>query len=306
MMLNAWKRVEQSSRQAAREAGILDQRALARNEGFRPRQLLLNKERHGPGIKEDGADCPSGSSESENELEFLSERKRTPTRPPRFDNDCDEEEEDEEEVSVSKHRSPQRDTPGRGCRQQGPGDCERHYKEGNCDPRVLVSMATGLKTSDGKRKLGDSEDDPLCMNIPSKNQFKPTALCFKEEMKRRARKAGLNMKKFKKNSLSRKQALEWLLNNPINDQVDVHCVRQEEALLHKTIGSAANEAEEAKKEKLLAGNWTGNLPWLRLCAAMVEDECRSVLAAWNRSMTREELDARNSSSRPMMHWQKVM
>mgnify|MGYP000107534353 CR=1 FL=1 len=41
----------------------------------------------------------------------------------------------------------------------------------------------GLMTADGKRKLGDFEDDPSHVNIPSKKQVKLTAACFKEEMK---------------------------------------------------------------------------------------------------------------------------
>ena len=283
---------------AARESGILDHRAAARNEACRPRslQLNLNRERHGPGTQEDGAGCDPSSSDSENELQFLKNRtkNRTPPRPPRMEESEDEEEDEEVSPQSRQHG-----------RQKGPGDCEVLLKQMNNDPKVLLSMATGLTTSDGKRKLADFEDDPLCLNIPSKNQFKPTAIFFKEEMKRRARNAGLNMKKFKKDSLSRKQALEWLLNNPIRDPVDVSFVRREEGVLYKTVIDAAKEAEENKKEKLLTGNWTGPSPWLRLCAAMCEDECRSALAQWNRSMTREELDARNSAVRPMTHWQKV-
>ena len=300
-MLNAWKHVEKSSRMASREAGILDYRAATRNEQFRPIQHLLNPERHGPGTKEDGDGQNPSSSESENELEFLSQRqrrtptKRTPPRQPRLES-SDEDEEEE--------RSP-RNNSGRGQKQMGPGDCEKAHKASNNDPKVLLSMATGLRTRDGTRKLADFEDDMLYLNIPSKNQFKPTAVFFKDEMKRRARQAGLNMKKFKKDSLSQKQALEWLLNNPIRNKVDVAYVRREEGALYLTIDAAQKEAEDSKKEKLLSGNWTGPLPWLRLCCAMCDDQCRVALAEWNRSVTRPELDARNSSARPMTCWQMV-
>jgi len=115
-MLNAWKHVKQSSRQAAREADILDHRAVTRNEVFRPRQLQLNKERHGPGAKEDGGAFPSSSSEDKNELEFLSQRKRTPpTRPPQChasDHDDPGKDEDvSQQAAISNPKCPMKEHP---------------------------------------------------------------------------------------------------------------------------------------------------------------------------------------------------
>jgi len=186
-----------------------------------------------------------------------------------------------------------------------PGDCERHHKSQNNCPKVFGAMATGSTSADGSRKLSDFEDDSHHADVPSKKHFKPTRECFRNEMERRAMNASLNMKKFKKRSMTRQQALTWLLDNPIGDPVDVAFLRKEEASLCKTIVEAAAEAEQMKKDKLLAGNWTGNLPWLRLCCAMCEDDCRQALADWNCSLAREELDARNSTARPMSCWEKV-
>ena len=301
-VLGAWKHVERAGgRAAAREAGILNHRQTL--SAFRHRSQesspVLNPERHGPGAAEDGADIPSSDDSSQEEMEPLLHQPSQPSprqpspkarRSGMYPETDSEDEDDEEEEFVS---------------QTAAGDCEKLYRSRNNCPKTLLSMATGIYASDGKRRCGDFEDDPLYANVPSKKEFKPTADMFKEEMERRARNAGLNMKKFKTKSLSRKQALEWLLLNPVKQKADVRFLRREEGLLYKTIEDAAAEAEQAKKEKLLTGNWTGNLPWLRLYCAMCDDDCRQALALWNRSLNREELDARNSSDRPMNYWQMV-
>jgi len=213
----------------------------------------------------------------------------------------EEEEEDDDDKDDDNGEHPE---PFLG-QMTGPGDCERLYRSLNNCPKTFGSMATGLTTLDQKQMLSDFEDDACYEQMPSKKNFKPTREFSQKEMIRRARKSGPNMKKFKKRSLTRQQCLHWLAHNPVTDPVDVAFLVKEEGILYNVMVDAAHKAEQAKGEKLLTSNWTGNFPWLRLCCAVCEDDCQQALADWNRSLNRQELDARNNDARPMTYWQKV-
>jgi hypothetical protein len=78
---------------------------------------------------------------------------------------------------------------------------------------------------------------------------------MKEEMKRRANKAGRRV------------------TQCVSDPIDVAFLTNAEEQLYKTLIAAGSEAEEASHEKLANSNsWTGNLPWLRLYCSMVHDD----------------------------------
>lgn len=123
---------------------------------------------------------------------------------------------------------------------------------------------------------------------------------MKWEMKRRAEKAGL--KKFRKNSVLKPEAMQWLKENPVKDPADVAFLISTEGELYKTLLEVAKEAEEASKEKRANASWTGNLPWLRLYCSMVHDDCRQIMPGKDLTLKRDELDAGlRSDLRPMTY-----
>jgi hypothetical protein len=120
---------------------------------------------------------------------------------------------------------------------------------------------------------------------------------LKAEMKRRAQAMGL--KKFRKNSVLRPEAIQWLGDNPERNEESAKFLIKTEAMLYETLKAMEEEAKSNEKEKLMNGNWNGPRPWLRLYLCICHDEACHVLINRDNCMDHEELDARNHEDRPL-------
>lgn len=100
------------------------------------------------------------------------------------------------------------------------GPCEAFYREdGRNSKTVLLAMAYGLYSQDTvPRKLADFEDDVLYTNMASKKLFQPMLPALRKEIERRAEHAGINVRM---RTAKRPACIEWLMDNPVNDPVDV-------------------------------------------------------------------------------------
>ena len=176
----------------------------------------------------------------------------------------------------------------------GGGDCYNLWMEKNRCPKTLMAMALGLKEPNG-RLLADFEDDVRYKNMTGRSNFNPTVEILKMEMKRRAAK---ECTKHKKNSAPKTECLRWLKRNPVKDEKDVAFLVKEEGKIYAMVAKAAMEEEQLRIEKQSNANWTGACPWLRLYGAMSSDEAKQALAHFNSTLSREELDARNSIEKP--------
>ena len=138
--------------------------------------------------------------------------------------------------------------------------CERLYKESNNSVQLLLSMCIGLvNKSEGRdRWIADLEDDPLYRDQLEKIHV-PKVPMLKSEMKRRAHALGL--RKFRKNSCLRPEAILWLRNNPVTDKDSVAFLLKTEAALYKTLKEAAEESQAMEREKLSQGSWNSVKPW---------------------------------------------
>jgi hypothetical protein len=135
------------------------------------------------------------------------------------------------------------------------GDCESIFKRYGNSVQHLLVMAIGLDNNG--RKLADFDEDEIYKAQLTKSLI-PKVPLMKLEMKRRAAKMGF--RKFRKASVLKPEAMQWLKENPVRDPVDVLWLQRTEEELYKTLADAAKELEDADKEKLANANWTGNLP----------------------------------------------
>jgi hypothetical protein len=183
----------------------------------------------------------------------------------------------------------------------GTGDCEKIYKANGNSVQHLLVMAFGL--TDGKgRNLAEFEDDEAYKTHLNK-AFAPKVPLMKAEMKRRAEKMGFM--KFRKSSVLKPEAMQWLKMNPVNDPRDIEWLMKTEKELYKTLLEAVKESQAAEKEKLINSNWTGNLPWLRLYCCMTHDDAKQAMLTKDDLLNRDELDARNSDSSPETYEEAV-
>ena len=176
----------------------------------------------------------------------------------------------------------------------GGGECYNTWIKKNKCPKTLMAFAIGLKDTNG-RELADFDNDDIYKNMTGRSNFNPTVEVLRAEIKRRCEILGY---KFKKKAATKTKSIEWLKTYPIKEPKDVAFILKEEKAIYSTAVAAAAEEEKARRDRQTNANWHGHAPWLRMYGAMSTDEAKVSLAHWNRTLTREELDARNSSERP--------
>lgn len=250
---------------------------------FRPRNYLLMN---------------GGKDDSEEDRRRPSKPKRPANLPPKELEALLESSSDEEEVRVvggngSTTRLANVEPPSSEC--EALLDDLKSSKNNHVP--MLLAMAHGLRISPDvhSRPLADFEHDTtdIWKHLPRSSV--PKVPVLKAEMRRRANKKGM---KLRKNTAPKAECLRWLSDNPVDDPVDVEYLRQEETVLYQELIKASAELENEERSRPLTANWSGIKPWLRLCLCMVEDEAMVALRSRDDVMERDELDARNHINRP--------
>jgi hypothetical protein len=180
--------------------------------------------------------------------------------------------------------------------------CEHFYMINKNSIQVLLAMCVGLTDPKNGRVLADFDNDRLYKEYLEKAVV-PKVPALKTEMKRRALAVGLT--KFRKNSVSRPQALEWLKMNPVRGEANIRFLLQAEGKLYATLKGADEEKQAEAQEKLSQAAWTGCKPYLRLYICATEDAALEALRDAALAMEKDELDARNSEERPDSYEQIV-
>lgn len=172
-------------------------------------------------------------------------------------------------------------------------ESERVY-EANGRSRVsLVTLCLGLKKPDGQ-ELIDINQEPW--KSEAKSQIKPKAKDLKEEVKRRAALKDLHPMP-RPNAWSVPELMEWLNNHPIQTLPDIRFLIRESERIKEMIHAAQKE-EENEAAALQGADWRGNIPYLRLIHCLAEDNIKPAYLRRHNQVTRPQLDARNSESRP--------
>jgi len=93
------------------------------------------------------------------------------------------------------------------------------------------------------------------------------------------------------------QCTKWLSDNPVKCPVDVAWLMNQEAKMY-TLISAAARSKEAESEGDKSSSWTCNEPQLRLRCCTFDDITRAAFSVKDNSLTRAQLDARNTDDCP--------
>ena len=178
--------------------------------------------------------------------------------------------------------------------------CERIYRDSNNSVQQLLVMCIGLINSDGEndRFIANFEEDVLYKEYLEKVHM-PKVPQLKAEMQRRAKEQGI--KRLRKNSVLKPEAISWLKENPVKDPSSIDFLLKTEESLYKAMMELAVEAEASEQEKLATSNWNGPKPWLRLYMCATDDRAIEALKVKNDCMDRDELSARNHRDRPETH-----
>lgn len=166
----------------------------------------------------------------------------------------------------------------------------------NNNPKRLMVMSMGLLSKDGKRKLADFDSSDVVYNtLPDKSQYNPTVPMIHAEVKRRGETFSLTVAS---SQMSRVTGIKWLTENPLDDIFDVDWLQQEEAHIYNAASKLIVENAEAAASRLRNTNWNSHKPWIHLHLCACSDRARTALAARNRTLDRQELDAGDSTERP--------
>ena len=164
----------------------------------------------------------------------------------------------------------------------------------------VVAMAIGLDNGLGGR-YGETlnlEDDNRFPSVSSSTdkkkkkrktniKWKPTVSGLVDEIKRRKKEYYENKGR---SEMSKKSAIEWLLEHPIKKKAHIDIVQEKMAAFFDAIKAVEEEKASSKRDQ-----WGGIIPFLRLIHCLLDsNEIRSALQLSFTVMTREELDGRNN------------
>ena len=181
------------------------------------------------------------------------------------------------------------------------GDCAELVQSSDNSKALVLIMAFGLTSLKGPdRCLGDLEVEPY-KSFKPKSKIDCSDKEMAEEVIRRATIVGIKdkgkppkPKNWKTNKLR-----DWLRQCPRVDKDDIAFLRDQEHASFTALTSAAAEAEEQSNQSKRQSTWTGNEPHLRLHLCACDDKAREALLTKDTLMDHQELDARNSSDRPL-------
>jgi hypothetical protein len=186
------------------------------------------------------------------------------------------------------------------------GLAETFYLSQNSSQPHLIAMCQGLVCRPEDPYPGtyvfDMENDELLKTFPQRALFLPTVKLLKEEVIRRAEQ--LHIRPFRKTA-TKTEIIEWLKKHAITDSLDEAFLHFEAGRTYVVLLKQAEETAATERGGLVAKNWSGFKPWMRLYHAATSDEARQLLIRNDQVMTREELDARNSDARPPTYFEKV-
>jgi hypothetical protein len=190
-----------------------------------------------------------------------------------------------------------------------PAVCQQLYVDSGNDKRVLYLLSIGLKNNNNEPIVA-FDKDPWC-SLP-KNQFRsPKNSDLVKEIRRRAD-LSRNMTSLPRpTNWTRMQMMEWLDSNPVSEACDVEFLTSEVLRLHEVYHRMQSERQqlELRSETTTdatdvsggrgagAGPWRGNVPYMRIIMCLTEDDVKSLFLTRANSLSRAELDARNSISR---------
>ena len=189
-----------------------------------------------------------------------------------------------------------------------PAVCRQMYVDSGNDKMVLYLLSIGLKNNKSK-PLVAFDKEPWCWL--SKNQFRsPKNSDLVKEIRRRAD-LSRNMTSLPRpTNWTRMQMMEWLDSNLVSEACDVEFLTSEVLRLHEVYHRMQSErqqqlelsAEDATNVSggqagAGAGPWHENVPYMHIIMCLTEDDVKSLFLARANTLSRAELDARNSISR---------
>ena len=170
---------------------------------------------------------------------------------------------------------------------------QKVYEQSNNSKKMLFLLCLGLKNEDGQG-LFDLEAEPW-NQLKKRSLLKPSRHEYAQEICRRA--SVFKAYPFPRTSnWSVSKAVQWLEANPVSDTNDVAFLQAELKRFRDITIAAMMEAEADQIRQ--SGHWVGKLPYLRLILCVVEDDIKYHFLHRADVMTRPQLDARNSESRP--------
>ena len=165
-------------------------------------------------------------------------------------------------------------------------DCAQYFEANQNNIKVLMAMSVGLIYKDGTI-LKDFKKAPF--PTKKRKQFVPSNKMLIEEILRRKEAKGEHVKVNKQ--MNQSAAMDWLLNNPVENEDDVQFVLQGVSLFLEASQQVENETSSNSRDQ-----WSGMIPFIRLIHCLVDSE--NTMEAFKNSfktLSKDELDGRNNS-----------
>lgn len=180
-------------------------------------------------------------------------------------------------------------------------DSERVYEASGRSRLCLATLCIGLKKSDGNDLISLDEAP---WNAEAKSTIKPKAKDLKLEVIRRSILQNVSPKP-RPNAWSVRELNDWLMQHSVQPAPDVAFLMQEAERV-TTMMVAAQREQHAENALLAQGaDWRGNIPYLRLIHCLEVDVIKSAYLRRHDPWTRQQLDARQSESRPPTVFEQI-
>ena len=169
------------------------------------------------------------------------------------------------------------------------------YVDSGNDKKVLFMLSIGLRFND--QPLFSVDDEPWS-TLP-KTVLRPRNNDFVNEVLRRAKDMNMNPLP-RPSNWNRLQTMEWLERNPFTTDADVEFLTNEVLRLRDVLLRRAREQEEQQQANTGRGgrgHWRGCVPYLRIIMCLTRDDVKCLFLTRANTMSRAELDARNSDTR---------
>jgi hypothetical protein len=163
---------------------------------------------------------------------------------------------------------------------------ELNYNVKGYQKPILFVMCIGLKDSSGS-PLIDLATTPW--SKLKKQEIKPSHKDHTDEILRRS----TPTKTSRCSNWRLSKCIDWLKDNPISFEDDIRFLVSECNRFRGTIEDAATEERQGPG----GGSWRGSVPYLRLILCLIEDDIKAKYLRRGDTLSRQELDGRNSEQR---------